>query len=162
MEKKRLTASEREKFLWLTMAGEVLVQVRDGLAPRLALIPGGKRDAAMLESVITKLMEKLIDTVPLEQLFTLRRNLQMCNFQIGVRRPGEHRNNRDNGIWMSYDQYNELIEIVRTHCCELCEMDSKMESFAARKGCKVRKIIMALACDDMPDRPDGDCPYYGV
>ena len=73
MEQKRLTASERECLVRLNVALEILTKEPAGLAQRSAMVPGVRRDLAMMAAKINKLMDGFIDTIPNDQLLTYRR-----------------------------------------------------------------------------------------
>lgn len=85
---KRLTASERESLVRMNVALEILTQEPASLADRSALIPGAKRDLAMMASKITKLMEAYARTIPMEQLSTYMNSLKLASYVVGVKRPG--------------------------------------------------------------------------
>ena len=156
MEKKRLTASERESLVRMNVALEILVTEPDHLKQRAAMVPGAKRDMAMMSTKIGKLLEGFIDTIPNEQLLTYRRALEMCNYTIGVKRPGSQpRNEKDYGMWLPYEVINELLAGCHDKCM-MCDLDT-----VGRKQCPLRRALTIIP-NDVPDRNDGDCPYYTV
>ena len=68
MEKKRLTASERESLIRLNVALEILANEPEHLAARANSVPGAKRDMAMMVAKIRKLLEGFTGTIPDDQL----------------------------------------------------------------------------------------------
>ena len=67
METKRLTATERESLVRMNVALEILSVEPEILAQRSAMIPGAKRDLAMMRTKIGNLMGKYVLTIPPEQ-----------------------------------------------------------------------------------------------
>ena len=153
MEKKRLTASEREALVRLSVALEILIGEPKHLTARAALVPGAKRDMAMMASRIRKLMEGFTATIPPEQLLIYRRALQMASYTVGVRRPGEPRDEKDYGIWLPWEVMNVLLQGCHDHCM-MCDLDK-----GQRRACPLKKALDTIP-NDQPDRSDGDCPYY--
>lgn len=156
-ETKRLTASERESLLRLNVAMEVLIlDVAGPLKERAKLVPYGRRDMAMLAAVARRLLEGFADTIPLEQMQTYRRALEMVSYTIGVKKPGPStRDEKNYGMWIPYEVLNALLAGCHDHCL-MCPMDK-----AERRACELRKALTIIP-NDSEERSDGDCPYYGL
>lgn len=156
MEQKRLTASERECLVRLNVALEILTKEPAGLAQRSAMVPGAKRDLAMMAAKINKLMDGFIDTIPNEQLLTYRRALQMTSYVVGVKKPATGpRDEKDFGMWLPFEVINTLLDGLHDKCM-MCDLDT-----VGRKKCPLRKALTIIP-NDIPERDDGDCPYYTV
>lgn len=156
METKRLTASERESLVRLNVALEILTNEPAGLAQRSALIPGAKRDLAMMKTKIGKLMGEYVLTIPPDQYKTYINSLKMASYTIGVKRPGaQQRDDRNYGLWLPNEVINGLLEGCHDHCM-MCSLDR-----GQRKCCQFRKTLDAIP-NDVEQREDGDCPYYTV
>ena len=154
METKRLTASERESLVRLNVALEILTNEPAGLETRSALIPGAKRDLAMMKAKIGKLMGEYVLTIPPEQYKTYINALKMATYAIGVKRPGgQQRNDKDYGLWLPNEVINGLLEGCHDHCM-MCSLDRD-----GRNRCPFRKTLDAIP-NDVELREDGDCPYY--
>ena len=154
MEKIRLTASDRESLIRLNVAYEIMATERGQLERRLSAIRGGKRDYGLIKSKINKLMEEITGTIPDEQLMTYVRSLKMASYTIGIKRPGNmERNDKDYGMWLSYEVINALLSGCHDHCM-MCLSDK-----AERRACKLRKALETIP-NDASDRNDGDCPFY--
>ena len=156
METKRLTATEKEALLHMNVALEILIHEPEQLKNRVSLVPGAKRDLAMIATKIRKLMEGFRDTIPPAQIPIYERALRMSQFWVGARRPGDKEGSRDDaefGMWISY----EVLDVLLNGChdsCLMCNLDK-----AARRACKLKKAIDIIP-NDIPQRDDGDCPYY--
>ena len=152
---KRLTASEREALMRLNVAVEIMaLDVLDPLAERLKMIPGAKRDLAMMRARIRKIIEAVPGTIPDNQLKTDLNNLKMVSYVIGVKAPGKlGRDEKTYGMWIPYEVLNALLAGCHDHCL-MCPMDK-----AQRRACGLRKALETIP-NDSQERSDGDCPYY--
>ena len=156
METKRLTASERESLVRLNVALEILTKEPAELAQRSALIPGAKRDLAMMSAKIRKLMDGYAHTIPSEQLRTYANSLKMVSYVIGAKRPGgQGRDDKNYGMWLPYEVINKLLDGCHDHCM-MCGLDK-----TDRKRCPLRKALDTIP-NDVERSEDGDCPYYGI
>lgn len=154
MEQKRLTASERESLVRLNVALEILAFEPSHLAERAALIPGAKRDQAMMASKIRKLMGAFSHTIPDQQLLTYRRALEMTSYTVGARRPTRERNEKDFGMWIPFEVLNVLLHGCHDHCL-MCDLDK-----GQRRACPLKKALDTIP-NDVRETGD-DCPYYTV
>lgn len=154
-DKRRLTASERESLLRLNVALEILTMEREGLRTRAAMIPGAKRDMAMMAARILKLMKDFAATIPDDQLLTYKRSLEMASYTVGIKRPGngERRDEKNYGLWLPFEIINALLVGCHDHCM-MCPADK-----AQRRACRLRKALETIP-NDAPTREDGDCPFY--
>lgn len=152
---KRLTASEREALMRLNVAFEIMaLDVLEPLAERMKMIPGARRDLAMMSKRITKIIEAVPDTIPANQLKTYLNNLKMVSYTIGVKSPGKlERDEKNYGIWLSFETLTALLAGCHDHCL-MCPADK-----AQRRACKLRKALEIIP-NDTEDRPDDDCPFY--
>lgn len=156
MGKIKLTASEREALIRLNIALEILDTEGQHIDRRIRQISGGKRDMGLLKSKINRLMEAVVDTIPDDQLMTYIRSLKMASYTVGIKKPGHMgRNEKDYGMWLSYEIINALLSGCHDHCI-MCPADK-----AQRRACKLRKALETIP-NDAPDRDDGDCPFYTI
>lgn len=154
MDKIRLSASDRESLMRLNVAFEILETEGDQLARRLRVIKDGKRDYGLIKHRINKLMECMIETIPEDQIMTYVRSLKMTSYTIGIKKPGPMgRNEKDYGMWLSYEVINALLNGCHDHCM-MCSEDK-----AERRACKLRKALATIP-NDAPERDDNDCPFY--
>lgn len=151
---KRLTASEKEALVRLNVALEILTTEPEHLAQRAALIPGAKRDMAMMAAKIFKLLGGFADTIPADQLLPYRRALMGTSYMIGMKKPGvEPLDEKNYGMWLPYEVLNALIAGCHDHCM-MCNLDK-----VGRKQCPLRKALDTIPNDSEP-LPDGDCQFY--
>jgi len=154
---KRLNFKEKDDIIRLAALRTEYDDVVDSLGDRAMLVKGGKRDLALIRTKLQSLLSGIMETVEPEQQANLMRNARASTVSIGARCPATRTRNREYGIWMSFEEYNTLAAT----CNEYCKYCTR-ETFAERKGCELRKVIHRIAGSEKPDRPDGDCPYYGV
>lgn len=155
MEKARLTASERESLIRLNVALEIMAAEPEHLRMRTAMVPYAKRDFAMMAAKIRKLMAAFAEKIPDEQIMTYYRALHMASYTVGIKKPGTaNRNENDYGMWFSYKVINALLAGCHDHCM-MCNLDK-----VGRKRCALRNALTIIP-NDVPDRDDNDCPYYG-
>jgi hypothetical protein len=153
--KKRLTASERESLMRLNVAREILTTEPNGyLKERSKLVPGARRDMAMMAAKIRKMMPGFEATIPADQMMTYLRNLHSASYMIGMRRPGkQHLDEVNYGIWLPYEVLNALLAGCHDHCM-MCNAD-----IVGQKRCRLRKALATIP-NDSEERSDGGCPYF--
>lgn len=153
METKRLTATEREGLLRMNVALEILTKEPEQMKNRVAMIPGAKRDIAMMAAKIRKLMEGFRDTIPEEQQSIYEHALRMTTFTVGAKSPtAEGRDNRKYGMWIPISVLNELLNGCHDHCM-VCDLDK-----GQRRACPLKKALDIIPNDAVP--VDDGCPYY--
>ena len=152
---KRMTASEREALVRLNVAFEIMaLDVLEPLRVRLKLIPGARRDLAMMSKRITKIIEAVPATIPDAQLRTYLNALKMVSYTISVNAPGKlERDEKKYGMWIPFEVLNALLDGCHDHCL-MCPEDK-----AHRKACPLRRALEIIP-NDAEDREDGDCPFY--
>jgi hypothetical protein len=158
MQKKRLSASERDAMLRISAAAAIIGTEPDKLAQRMegADLPFAKRDMGLVRSKIFKLLEALVLTIPDDQLLSFKKQIHNSTYNVGVRNPLQDKDNdKDYGIWLPYSTVYTLLAGCHDRCM-MCDMDK-----GQRRGCKLKKAIDSIP-NDTPDRQDGDCPYYTV
>lgn len=110
----------------------------------------------MLKAKIHKLMERVTDTIPDDQMMTYIRSLNMASYTIGIKKPGTmERDEKNFGMWLSYEVIQALLSGCHDHCM-MCPSDK-----AQRRACKLRKALETIP-NDAPDRSDDDCPFYTI
>lgn len=151
---KRMTASEREALIRLAVVADILDEARAGLEQRSGMIPGARRDIAMMRTKSERLLERFEATIPPEQVDIYRRNINMCGYSVGVKSPYNRVQRDIYGMWLSFDVIRTLVAGLHD-MCQLCDMDR-----AERRACPLRKALDTIP-NDCPGNGD-DCPYYGV
>lgn len=153
MERRRIRGSEAESFKQLHVASDILDGLRRDLNERAGMVKWGRRDLAAASTLLNKVFEAMLETVPLSQLETMSRNLKSACFWTGTRRPGERENKTDFGMWVSWDTINGLIEASRDRCLT-CALNPQEQ----------RKCPLAKALDELPvekDETARGCGWFG-
>jgi len=153
---KRLTASEREALVRMSVALEILWEAPAALRARSKLVKNATRDLAMMRSVIFKLMGKFAATIPEDQQRSYRITLDNMSYTVGMKRPAKQtRDEKNYGMWIPYEILRALLAGCEDHCL-MCPDD-----VAKRRACKLRRAMEAIP-NDAPPRDDGECPFYTV
>lgn len=154
--RKRLTGSEREALVNMSVALDVLMKAQPDLKARAKMVNGGNRDIAMVIAKLTKLMERFYDTITAEQLRTYYNNLKMASITVGVKNPATlgKRKSDDYGMWLSYEAINQLFEGCHDKCL-MCGLDTE-----GQRRCSLRKALDSIPNDLAQN--EGECPYYEV
>ena len=155
---RRMTATEREAIMRLSLALEFLTVDARHIRQRAEMVPGGK---AMLEQArdnVRSFIDLACDTMPEDQLKSMIRTMKMTTFEVGVKCPATAKNSRrldDYGVIVSLNAINELFAACEDHCA-LC-----IAGEAEAKGCALRKALDTIP-NDIEDRNDGRCPYRAI
>ena len=156
MDTKRLSASEKDALVRMNVAMEILIDSTPDLNARAGLVPGGRRDIAMITAKCRRLLERFAKTVPDEQIRTYVNSLRLAGYSVGVKAPGAStRDVKNFGDWLPYEALFGLLEGCRDHC-DVCSLDK-----TGRRACRLRKALDMIP-NDTQDRPDGECPYFYV
>lgn len=152
METKRMSASERETMLRVVTAMNILITEPEQLKSRMKDVPYYSRDVGMLRKKALTMIEKMTDTIPKEQMWQWYREVKSVSYTVGV--PGvTSRNNEKYGVWLPNNVINALLEGCKEQCL-MCNLDK-----GQRRACALKKALDAVP-NDVPDKMDGDCPYY--
>lgn len=127
------------------------------LDKRVRSIPGAYRDYRMIQSVVEKLVRKLLTTVPKNKLVQISKELKYTRIVVEVK--PEITPSRDDGNLLTYVPQRALERIMEKvvgyecFCCEKAGKDARR--------CQLRRDIEATYHYDYPD--DGkECPFAGM
>ena len=123
-ERKRMTAEERELFAALFALDNILDKFSGGYQRLCQRVPGGWRDYRIAQSRIASVITRLLDTVPVEQLLTVKRQLDLTEIRIGIKSAA----GRDN--------LADLAEYATKTECFTCD--------GAKHNCRLRQILKEL------------------
>lgn len=151
-QKRRLTAGERDIMLRLVTALNILVSEPEKLKERMKGVPYYNRDVGMLRTKALSIIVKMTDTVPKEQMMQWYREVKSVTYVVGVPNIAS-RNNDKFGVWLPNNIINALMDGCKERCL-MCNLDR-----AQRRSCELKKTLDAIP-NNIPDRIDGDCPYY--
>ena len=155
---KRLTATEREAIMRLSLALEFLTVDVEHMKRRAEMVPNGKALLAGARGMIRKSIDGACDTMPQEQLKAMIRTMKMTTYEVGVKCPATMKNSRkldEFGVIVSLNAINEIFAACQDHCA-LC-----IAGPAEAKGCALRKALDTIP-NDSEDRSDGGCPYRAI
>ena len=114
----RLRSDETESMFALFAGLQELEKAMASMERRLRSIPNGWRDIRMLWSVQTKLIDKLMLTVPPEKLSSLKRNLRHMCYRIYMYHPVDV---PDDEVVVADDDLKALTEYAHGYACLACE-----------------------------------------
>lgn len=151
MDNKRLNAAEQQALFAMFAALNALKDSED-LDGRLTQIKGAKswRNGAL--GMIRKTCEGVMESMPAEQIQSVKRNLKTLRYYIAVAKPGG-RSYKDDGRWLSYDALDTLCEAAQERC--LVCMKNKQE----QRKCPLAKALDELPCAKAYEQSDG-CRYF--
>mgnify|MGYP003302273880 FL=1 len=150
-DKKRLNASEQQALFAMFAALNALKDSED-LDNRLNQIKGAKswRNGAL--GMVRKTCEAVMDSMPTEQIKSVKRNLATLRYHISVAKPGG-RSYKDDGRWLSYDALDTLCEAAQERCL-MCQKNKQEQ-----RQCPLAKSLDELPCAKADERADG-CRYF--
>lgn len=132
MERKKLPAAGRETLNALCAMHSIMETYEDQFKRLCQRIPNGWRDFRMVLKKLESMMEGLLDTIPREQLLTIRRHMELSTIHLGVKPAGP----RPKDYWViSYDDLADLAEYATKTTCFACEKNGP---------CRLREIMEDL------------------
>lgn len=157
MDKKRVTASERDAILRLCAAMAIIGVEPEHLKQRLADMPYSNRDIGLMRKSISKIIKHLMQSIPESQVNSIRRDIHNTTYTISIAKTTatETQNEKNAIMSLSYDTIYTLIEGCHDKCL-MCDLDS-----GQRRACKLKKALDNVP-NNISDKDNGDCPYYGV
>lgn len=133
MEKSRINAEGKELFAALYAIENILNVYAEKYKKLLGRVPNGWRRFRVAQSNIGNINTELINTIPIEQLITLQKQLQLTEIQIGIKSPA----GRSKNYWvMSYDDLADLAEAATKNECFCCD--------GSKHDCRLRQILKEL------------------
>lgn len=78
----RLRASETNALFTLYASLQEIDHAKDEMEKRLRAIPYGWRDISLIRSVLSKLIDQILETVPIEKLVSLSRNMRCMSYRV--------------------------------------------------------------------------------
>ena len=157
---KRMTATERDVIMGLTVADQIITNARTQLRDdRYKMIAGMKRDLAMMEKKLDRILEEFLKTIPTEQILTYRRTLFDSSYTLGVTcratSNNEQKRKDEYGMYLTFAQIEGLLDGAREKC-KFCLLEGE-----DLKRCPLRKTLDQIP-NDAPESDGTDCPYYRV
>lgn len=136
-ERQRVNSVTREALTILYAAGQAIDMVAPKLERLTRRVPNGWRDLRMVQSKLDKLVESVLNTIPVEQLDTMIAQMRISHLRIVTNDVGKS----DESKWLV--PRDELTELVAAVVDEKCLMCDKTDWY----NCKLRRIITDLPVD---------------
>ena len=131
-ERYRVTASDREALVMLYSISSVLEHFEGQLKSLCHRVPNGWRDARMVQSRLNSLILSVLETVPVEQLKTIKHHMDLSTIHVGIRSAGK----RPKDYWISsYDDLADLAEYATKAECLFCD---------GKQSCRLRDVLKEL------------------
>ncbi len=116
----RLRADETSSLLALYASLQEIDTAKENMEKRLRTIPGGWRDISLVRTVLSKLIDRLLGTVPIEKLQSISRNMRCMTYRIHFVRPVTLP--PDEAI-VNGDDLETLIRCAHNFYCVACDKD---------------------------------------
>ena len=157
MDRKRMTATEREALMRVNLALNFLITEAENLKIRNKMIRRGNQLLGAARGLVRRYVTDLYATVPQEQLAAVRRSVQDTSYTVGVRCQATRDKKRDEeyGVVVPIGALNIIFSACSDHCLTC------MGDYEEQRKCPLRKALDAIP-NDVADRSDGRCPYQGV
>ena len=148
--RKRLSAAERDQYLHLQVALSALKDT-SAMAQRIKRIPRARSMLACAIGLIEGVSSRILDTVPLEQLLSLKRNMPHLRWDVRITSASSKDFSTD-GVWVSFNGLDALCDAAREKCL-MCMLDKQQ-----RRKCPLAKALDELPIERAGDSRD-DCNY---
>lgn len=133
MERKRINSRQREALMALhgsALLMETYARDFEALARRL---PHGYRDLRLILTTMDRLATQLLDTIPVDQLLTIRRHLSMSAVRVTV---NDYTGKRQDSWLLSRDDVATLATAAVERCLA-CDN-------ATGQGCELHRLLREL------------------
>lgn len=152
-ERKPINSVERAQILRLGVAIGMLQE--SAADKRIAMVPYGKRDIAMIRSKAKKLYRDICDTIPLNQLQQIHANIKHATCHVGVVKMPEHQRRQKYGQFLSNAACEALFIAVEDHC-RMCMLNKHEQ-----KKCPVRAALDEMWIQGADGTgSESECPYW--
>lgn len=136
----RMNANAKDAFTILYAVGVALRHVEQHLEPLAKRIPNGWRDIRLAEALLDKCVDSLMDTIPIEQLNSIRGQMKVSTFKIVPKPVGK---DPVKGVWvMDRDDITALVKYAVDGTCMLCD---------GKQKCELRNLL-----DEVPVKIEND------
>lgn len=136
MERKRLPVPAREALNAMFAMHSVMTGFEEQFKHMSRRIPNGWRDFRLIQSKMAKMLEDILDTIPLEQLQVIKRHMEISSIHLGVSgvKPKDY--------WlMTHEDLADLADYATKTTCFACTDTDK--------PCRLREILKNLPIKDV-------------
>lgn len=116
----RLRSSETDALFALYASLQEIDHAKSEMEKRLRSIPGGWRDISLIRSVLSKLIDRILETVPLEKLVSLNRNMRHMTYRVYFAPPVTI---PPDEVIVKGDDLAVLIRYAHSFSCTACDND---------------------------------------
>lgn len=137
-ERKRMVPMQREAFVFLYAFGCGFEHAKGELKRLAARVPYGWRDLRLIQAKLDKITEGVMDTIPYEQLGTIREQMERSDIRVITRSAGM----QPDAHWViSRQDLADLAGFAVETTCFVCDGN--------KKQCRLRKILKDLPVEGM-------------
>ena len=153
-ERKRLSRGEQIDLIDLMGIADRADYVlkHDSLRNRLKRTKRAKWRLASARSNLVRLVEDMLDTVPVDQLKHMQRNLKHVRVHVYVGNAVQQKDKLE-GRWFNIEEMNTVASAV-AQCCQMCPYDNAQD----QNQCKFKKLMDCLPVD--PDENTVGCGWF--
>lgn len=151
----RYPLSTKEYEALRTVFGVVNALDSDTLKERCALIKNGWRDIRLAHTLLRRVMEELLCTIPAKKLMAIHTELKHTVCELKVKPPSGI--GRGGCVYVDHKAFITICERAISMDCLFCEKDAK-----AGKRCPLYKALNACFPYELCEPEDTRCPFAGV
>lgn len=119
-ERVRLYAAETDSVFALIASQMELEKAKRVMERRLRTIPGAWRDISLLCAVLSKLIDKILETVPIDKLQQLQRNMKYMSYRVYMAKPVTIPKDE---VVVSGEDMEVLTRYAHEYSCIACDKD---------------------------------------
>ena len=116
----RLRADETDSVFALYACLQEIDKAKKSMEKRFRTIPGGWRDISMLRSVLSKLIDRILETVPSDKLVSLSKNMRYMSYRVYFVRPVTLPHDE---VVVTGDDLATLTQYAHEYSCTACDKD---------------------------------------
>ena len=116
----RLRGTELESLYSLLASLKEIRNAREAMESRLRSIPNGLRDISMLWAVLSKLIDKLIETIPADKRLSLTRNARHMVYRVYAVKPVSLPHDM---AFIATNDLSALAKAAHDYACTACDND---------------------------------------
>lgn len=132
-ERTKITARERQAFFDMCICEKLMEEAKASLEKRGKDMPGSRRDFGVMLGAYRRLIANFTDTVPEEQLLSLKKNGERYQVQSGIVLTRHGRD--DCGFWISERDAEAIRKGLGEHCLGC------MKGVTEQRACELKKAL---------------------
>jgi hypothetical protein len=122
----RLRQSEMDRVFSLFAAAQEIVAAKSDLQQRIKAVPNGYRNIRLVEVTLSRLLEEIVKTIPVEKLVSIQRLIPRISYKVYFN--GSIGKMQDDETIISIKDLDALCKAAHEHCvfcdknCGQCEL----------------------------------------